>query len=76
MKEQNRRPEDWLTVNEIDKYVRTNHKRHWSKAYIYSLMQDKLKWFKFGSTRVLLKEDIDNYVKTLKRPSSPYPKGN
>lgn len=61
------KPKNWLTINELQIYVRL-FKRHWSRTHIQSLIKlKKLKSFKIGSARLFLKSDVTAYLKSLKR---------
>lgn len=65
-----KKPDNWLTMKETEDYIRKEHKRHWSRTNIYNYMDTgKLKFFKVGSSRIVLKEDVDVLVKSFTKPA-------
>jgi len=69
--DETKQPKDWLTINELQKYVR-DFDRHWSRPYIHSLINDKkLKSFKISSTRLFLKKDVNSCIQSFKHKSPP-----
>jgi hypothetical protein len=64
------KPENWMTIEEIQAYVKKMHGRHWSTSYIYSLIKsERLPAFKLG--KIFLKEDVDSLVKSFKKAPPP-----
>ena len=65
------KPKNWLTVNELQDYVK-NAGRHWSRTYIQYLINNKrLKSFKVSASRLFLKENVDVCLSSLKRKGPP-----
>jgi len=65
------KPKDWLTMNEVQEYVR-DADRHWSRTYIHYLINNKkLKSFKISASRLFLKEDVDACLSSFKRKGPP-----
>ncbi len=65
------KPNDWLTINELQKYISDNG-RHWSRTYIqYLITNKKLSSFKVGTTRIFIENDVEQYLKSLTRKAPP-----
>ena len=70
----NNKPKHWFTSVEVLEYVRLNFNRHWSKAYLYSLLkQNKLAGFKIGNTHFFTKFEIAKTIKKMTKPSPSMP---
>ena len=62
-----------LGVTGLQDYVKKEHGRSWSRAYIYFLMKKgRLKSIKMLSTRAFTKEAADESVGNMKRTYRPY----
>jgi hypothetical protein len=65
-----KKPEDWLTIEEVKKYVAKKYGRHWSTSYIYGLVKStRLPAFKIG--KIFVKDDVDSLVKSFKKDGPP-----
>lgn len=65
------KPKDWLTVVELQKYIKSVG-RHWSRTYIQFLItNNKLKSFKISAARLFVRSDVDTFLSSLKRKAPP-----
>lgn len=66
----------YLTTKELLDYVKTQHKRHWSRFYLYKLIKkNEFSMEKVGHINLYKKKAIDIYISNLKRPSSSGKRG-
>ena len=65
-----KKPESWMTIEEVKTYVEKKHKRHWSTSYIYGLVKAaRLPAFNIG--KIFIREDVDVLVKSFKKEAPP-----
>ena len=62
----------YMTTKELQSYISKKYNRHWTRMYVYILKSKKLiKAEKLGHQNFYPVEDIDRYIATLTRESSP-----
>jgi len=65
-----KKPDDWLTIDDVKQYVSKKYGRHWSTSYIYSLVKaSRLPAFKVG--KIFIKDDVDCLIKSFKKAGPP-----
>jgi len=65
-----KKPDGWMSIEEVKAYVAKKHSRHWSTSYIYGLVKaTRLPAFNIG--KIFIKDDVDTLVKSFKKDAPP-----
>ena len=60
--------EGYLTTQDLMRYVKEKHNRHWNKCYISVLIKKKaLPIQRLGKQNIFSCEDVDSHISTLTR---------
>jgi len=67
-----KKPASWMTINDAREYVQEKFGRHWSRPYVYMLMEKgRLEFTRFGATRITTKAEIMKTVKGFRKKGIP-----